>query len=149
MLDANQANEAITTLREVLESEPDNARANQLLGAALLQAGQPGAAVFPLESAAEKGLAQQDATASLLLARAYLQLERPPDAIHALDRVIEGAPDHTAALRLRAEAKLQANQAAEAIADTQRLVALAPDDFSAAVMNAGALAMAGRTGPSV
>jgi len=145
MLDASQTNEAITTLREVLESEPDNARANQLLGAALLQAGQPGAAVFPLESAAEKGLAQQDATASLLLARAYLQLDRTPDAIHALDRVIEGAPDHTAALRLRAEAKLQANQATDAIADTQRLVTLAPDDFNAAVMNAGALAAAGRS----
>ena len=144
LLDAGQANEAITTLREVLESNPENAQANHLLGAALLQSGQPGAAVFPLESAAEKGLTQQDAGASLLLARAYLQLQRNADAIHALDRVIEGAPDHTAAIRLRAEAKLQANQAAEALADTQRLVALAPDDFSAAVMNAGVLAVAGR-----
>lgn len=145
MLDTGQANEAVTTLREVLESNPENVQANQLLGAALLQAGQPGAAVFPLEAAAEKGLAQQDATASLLLARAYLQLQRVPDAIHALDRVIEGAPDHAPAIRLRAEARLQANQAAEAIADTQRLVALAPDDFGAAVMNAGALAAAGRS----
>lgn len=145
MLDAGQANEAITALREVLESEPDNAQANRLLGAALLQAGQPGAAVFPLESAAEKGLAEQDATASLLLARAYLQLQRTADAIHALDRVIEGAPDHTAALRLRAEAKLQANQPSDAIVDTQRLVTLAPDDFGAAVMHASALAAAGRS----
>ncbi len=145
LLDAGQANEAVTSLREVLEQDPENAQANQLLGAALLQAGQPGAAVFPLESAAEKGLAQQDASASLMLARAYLQLQRNDDAIRALDRVIESAPDHTAAIRLRVEARLQANKAAEALADTERLVALSPDDFGAAVMNAGTLDAAGRS----
>ncbi len=146
LLDAGQANEAISTLREALEGDPDDVAANQLLGLALLQAGQPGAAVFPLEKAAETALARKDANPSLVLAKALLHLQRGADAVRALDRVIEAAPDHTGALRLRAEARIQANQSAEALADTQRLVALAPDDFSAAVMNASVLAASGRPG---
>lgn len=144
LIDAGQPNEAVATLREVLESDPENAQANLLLGAALLQYGQPGAAVFPLEKAAEKGLAQQDAGASLLLVRAYMKLKRSADAIRALDRVIEGAPDNTAALQLRVKVKLEVGRAEEALADTQRLIALAPDDFNAAGLNATALADAGR-----
>lgn len=144
LLDAGQANEAIATLREALESDPDDVAANQLLGVALLQAGQPGAAVFPLEKAAEKALAENDANPSLVLAKALLHLQRGTDAVRALDRVIAALPDHTGALRLRAESRIQANQSADALADTQRLVALAPEDFSAAVMNASVLAASGR-----
>lgn len=142
--DTGQYAQSVEPLRAILAEQPDHLEANYLLGAALVQTGQPSAAIWPLQKAADQELADHKTRAAMLLATALLQTQSYDDAIRSLGRVLEIDPDRVPALRIRVEANLTASHPEEAVQDAERVVALQPDDYSAAVMRAASYAAAGR-----
>jgi len=135
--EAGQFHESIEPLRAILEEQPENARANELLGAALFQTGQPSVAVYPLEKAArDPGHA---VSAGLLLARVYLATDAFENAVRAADQVLAVKPDLPAAVYVRGHANLGAGKHEDALVDAERLVQLTPDEYQALLLRAAIL----------
>lgn len=136
--ESGRFSESIEPLRAILAESPDLPEANHRLGVALVQTGQPGQAVGPLEKSAGSG--EFAVTSGLLLASAFLSLNAQDDAIRVASKVLEADPQRAAALRIRAQAQLGAGRKAEALGDAQQLVALLPDDTQAAILLGSILA---------
>ena len=128
---------SIEPLRAILDRAPDQAEANVLLGAALLQTGEPSLAVLPLERAARSPERATDAAA--LLVAAYLATEAWEEATSATDRVLAARPDDAAALYARGHARLALGEPERALADADHLVAVQPDGYSGLFLRAAVL----------
>jgi cytochrome c-type biogenesis protein CcmH/NrfG len=94
--------ETVERLRVLVDQDPSRPQTNLLLGVALLRTGEAGLAVWPLRKAAESP--EYAVNGNLLLARAMLDSRTAPDAIKAVDRVLEIEPEHVNALTLRVQA---------------------------------------------
>jgi tetratricopeptide (TPR) repeat protein len=136
--DVGQFADSVDPLREVLAEAPDHGEANQMLGMALIQTGQPSLALFPLQRATQDP--EYAVSAGILLATTALQLQSYEEAIRAADQVLQIDPDRVAALQVRAHANIGANRYDDAVADTAHLVELNPDDYTSRLMHAVALA---------
>ncbi len=121
----------------MLDTAPDHAEANVLLGAALLQTGEPSLAVLPLERAARSPERATDAAA--LLVAAYVATEAWEEAISAADRVLAARPDDAAALHARGQARLALGDGEGALADADHLVAAQPDGYPGLFLRAAVL----------
>lgn len=86
----NEAAEAIRYLSEAVKSDETHALAQARLGACLLAVGRPDDALLHLEAGAKH--MPDSGGAALNLARLYLMLDRPADALAELDRTF-GAVD--------------------------------------------------------
>ncbi len=107
--------EALSTMRVLVERSPDDPETQRIYGEALIAAGQPSLAVWPLvEAMKDPGEA---IPAGLMLARAQLAGGSGADAIATATRVIEIDPDNPVAYLLRARAHLSQNMEEETIAD--------------------------------
>jgi tetratricopeptide (TPR) repeat protein len=128
---------SIPLLRKLLDEDPSQAEANFLLGVALSRTGQLGLAIWPLRKATESPEFAFDA--GMLLARAMLDSRTPSDALEAVDRVLQIAPDNVNALVLRVQAKLALGDTEAGLADIDRVLELDPDNLAVLVPRVTAL----------
>lgn len=126
LITAGRPSEAIPHLREAATAIPP-ARFN--LGAALLQTGQRVDGIAELESflRAEPGLATSR-DARLLLARAYVELERTADAIAILQPLVTGSTSDYAAHGLMAESLIAAGRFSDAVPHYESYLRSQKDD---------------------
>jgi DNA-binding winged helix-turn-helix (wHTH) protein/TolB-like protein/Flp pilus assembly protein TadD len=85
LFDARQYDEAIRESREILRLEPNNSRANQVLGMALTQKGQFTEAIAALENAADKGGEFGRPKALTQLGYTYALAGRKADALRVIE----------------------------------------------------------------
>jgi len=121
----------VVPLRELLETNPGDPELNHLYGVALLGAGRPELAIWPLRKAAQE--ADRAIEDGLLLSQALLRGGSAADAAQELLRVLELAPDRADVARLLLQARLKARQNEEALEAAARVLALEPDDPEALV----------------
>jgi tetratricopeptide (TPR) repeat protein len=136
--DSAQFEASIDPLREILAEHPDHGEANQLLGVALIQTGQPSLAIWPLEKASRDP--EYTVSAGMLLASTAITLRGYEDAIRAVDRVLEVDPERETAVLLRAQALLAAGRHEESLASIEKLVALSDGSYTALLMQGTVLA---------
>jgi predicted Zn-dependent protease len=122
----NRFEESLEGLRTLMDEDPTDPEVNYLLGKALMNAGEPSLAIWPLRRAVESSKYAFDA--GMLLARATLDSRTPEDAIGAVDIALAAEPDNVEALALRAHANLKAARHADALADVGRAVELDSDN---------------------
>ncbi len=138
--------EAIETLRSLLETEPNHADANLLLGQTQLALGQPALAIWPLELATRS--AEQAPVANLALGAAFLQLAQFESALEAVDRTLAtenlALQTRLGALRLLAAIHLEQEDYEAVIADVDQLLEAAPEDPAGLALRANALLGLGR-----
>jgi protein O-GlcNAc transferase len=115
---------AIGLYRQLAVKAPRDFRLQHLLGVALLQGGDPAAALTQIDIA----LAIQTDAADAWLHRgvALFDLQRLADAVESYDRAIALAPGYGNAFNNRANALLGMDRVAEALADYDRALALQP-----------------------
>lgn len=140
--EAGRFQESIAPLRETLARDPEDPRANLLLGVALLQTGEPRSAVAPLERA--RALPEQRVVAGLLLTSTLTVLQAHEQAIAVASELLASDPALDAARRLRAVALLAVRRPEEALVDAEWLVRTASADTELRLLRARALADAGR-----
>ena len=129
--------DAISSLREMLDENPDDPQLNHLYGLSLLSTGRPALAVWSLRKASEnEEFAVRD---GLLLSRALMRGGSAEDAVAAASRVLEVEPDNMEALRLRLEANLGAMKNVDALADIELILEIEPDDLETHVARIRAL----------
>jgi tetratricopeptide (TPR) repeat protein len=137
-----QPDAALVIVREVLKDDPENPRANFLLGIGLLQRGEGTSAIFPLRRAVKEEQFAVDA--GLLLARTFAATQNLEEAESAATTVLERQPDNTDALGVRAQTRIHLNQFDTAIADIDHMLRITPDDPKLLLAKAGALDSAKR-----
>jgi predicted Zn-dependent protease len=121
----------VAPLRELLEASPEDPELNHLYGVALLGAGRPELAIWPLRKAAQE--ADRAIEDGLLLSQALLRGGSAADAVQEVLRVHELAPDRADVARLLLQTRLKARQHEEALEAAALVLALAPDDPEALV----------------
>ena len=107
--------EALATMRTLVERSPDDPTTQRIYGEALIAAGQPSLAVWPLVRAMKDP--DEAIPAGLMLTRAQIAGGSGADAIETATRVIEIDPENAVAYLLRARAYLSENMEEETIAD--------------------------------
>lgn len=120
MLRESRFRDAISELRDVLDTHPDHARANFLLAVGFIRTNQGTLAVWPLE----KAFADPEfrVRAGLQLGNLHLALNNPTDAASVATRLLEAAPENAEAHRIRARAYLADKRFDEAIRDAEWLI---------------------------
>lgn len=118
--------EALSTMRQLIERHPDDPHTQRLYGEVLIATGQPSLAVWPLSRAMKDP--EETIPAGLLLARAQLAGGSDADAIKTATRVIDLDPDNAMAYLLRARAHLSQNMEEETIADIDAAIARGVED---------------------
>jgi tetratricopeptide (TPR) repeat protein len=140
--DEGKAGETLEELTELSRIRIDDPEVNYRLGLAMIAAGRPTEAVFPLHKAADDS--EFAVPAGILLASTLARTENHAEALRAADKVLERDPEHEAALLLRASSAVQLHDGAAALAAAEKLVAKSPDNEGFALVHAAALAEAGR-----
>jgi tetratricopeptide (TPR) repeat protein len=140
--DEGKAAETLDELTELVERHAENPELNYRLGVAMLAAGRPTEAVFPLHKAAATD--EFAVTAGIVLSSTLAQTNNHADALRAADRVLERDPEHEAALLLRATSAVQLHDGAAALASADRLIEKAPENKNFRFVRASALAEANR-----
>ncbi len=133
---------AIEPLREMLDEQPDDAELNYRYGVALNRTQSSRISVWALRKAAEDP--EWATRARLELASAAIRSGHWDEAIEHTSVLLEGQPDHVAALMLRGMAYLNdADQADSALEDFETLLDLDPENLSAQASRAQALLQLG------
>ena len=114
LAEASRTEEAVSVFEEVLEANPQDARAHAGLGAAYLRSQQYAQALGPLEKAVE--LDPSGARARLNLAMAYENMDRIEDSLREYEAFVTLAPNDPSAARVselveRARSALEERQA--------------------------------------
>lgn len=122
---AGQLDQAIAIYRQTLKVDPRHADALHLMGLALLQAGDPTAAVRPLERAVK--VLGDRAPYHLNLAEAYRQTGKPAKARQHYERALALEPENPGALNNLAGLHLGAGRSDEAADLFRRLAAARPE----------------------
>jgi tetratricopeptide (TPR) repeat protein len=135
--DQGKAAETLEELTELRASHGRNAELAYRLGLAMVAAGRPTEAVFPLHEAAESD--DFAVSAGLLLSSTLTNTGNHAEALRAADRVLEKDAEHEAALLLRATAATQLHDGTVAIDAADRLLAKAPDNRNYQFVRAAAL----------
>jgi type IV pilus assembly protein PilF len=132
-----QADLAAEAFRKALDEEPKNPEFLNNYGAFLLNQGKYADAVPILEKATQDPLYSTPQYAWTNLAAAYRGLQRPQQAVVALQKALYFKPGYPPALLLWAEMEYQDHEVSEAYGHLQEILAEEPD-------NAEALLLAGR-----
>ena len=135
---AGQYEESIDLLAPYLQSNPADAEAQYLYGAALTRVSRPSEAQWPLREA----MRDPDwvVAAGLVLANNGIVTQNYHSALRAANAVLEVEPDNLMALQLRASAHIVSRRGyEEALEDADRLLELDPDHPDAGVLRAIAL----------
>ena len=137
LLDEGRVDEAVQAIEKALDQTPDDHVLNQLYGEALMAAGHPSLAIWPLRRAAESP--EGGPLDRLLLAKAHLAGGSSDDAIAVVDRLLEDHPGLIEAMEVRINAQWSLNRAALAVGDIETLLEHKPDDFFMRVRYIGIL----------
>jgi tetratricopeptide (TPR) repeat protein len=140
--DQGRAAETLDELAALRARHGENAEISYRLGLAMIAAGRPTEAVFPLHDAAESD--EYAVQAGLLLASTLASTNNYAEALRAADRVLARDAEHEAALLMRATAATQLHDGAVALETAERLVAKAPENQNYRFVHAAALAEAER-----
>jgi tetratricopeptide (TPR) repeat protein len=135
--DQGKAAETLDELTELRSRHTRNPELAYRLGLAMIAAGRPTEAVFPLHEAAETD--DYAVSAGLLLSSTLANTGNHAEALRAADRVLEKDAEHEAALLLRATAATQLHDGVVALDAADRLVAKAPDNRNYRFIRAAAL----------
>lgn len=135
--DEQRFQDSIPVLREALSETPDDPEANYLLGLALLQTGEPSAALWPLRRAARSE--ERGVEAGVVLAQTLGATQNYEESESVASAVLEREPDHREAIAARAHALLRQSRYEDALADIDRLRGLQPDDMKLLLVRAEAL----------
>jgi len=100
---------------------------NLAYGAALLSAGQPSLAVWPLQKAAKEP--KHASQAGLLLAQAQAATDSHAEAISTLDVILALDPENLTAIRLKVTSLLDSRQPELALESVEIGLEIAPDDL--------------------
>jgi len=117
--------DTLAPLARMVDADPDNPVLNRLYGVALMETGDFGLAVWPLQKAARAEESGQQ-VAVLLLARAFMMSGNYDDGLAKALEVLETDPDSIEALSLAVQGRLSLNLEAEALADIEVLMELEP-----------------------
>ncbi len=135
---AGRYEESLEPLRELMETRPEDPEVHYLYGVALLRAGGPSLAHFPLQRAMED--AEWLVPAGITLASGAIATHNPDTAVEVLGEVLEAEPDNVQALVMRANARiLTRRQYEEALIDADRVLELDPDNLPVLPFRAVAL----------
>jgi len=140
--DEGKAAETLGELTELAEQHPDNPELNFRLGIAMIAAGRPTEAVFPLHKAAESD--EYAVPAGIVLASTLAQTTNHAEALRTADRVLERDPENEAAMLIRASSAVELHDGTTALESADRLIEKAPDNHSYRFVRAAALGEAGR-----
>lgn len=137
LLGAGKIREGLDRMREAVEAHPEDASIQMRYGQALISAGQPSLAVWPLSRA----FRQPDhvISAGLLLARAQMWGGSGIDAVKTATRVLEADPKNEAALMIRVEAHLSERVEERALEDLELLAAITKNPDSVEFLRLDAL----------
>jgi tetratricopeptide (TPR) repeat protein len=124
MMSESRFDAAIAELREILDTDPEHARANFMLAMAFQRTNQATLSVWPLEKAFNDPEFQ--VRAGLQLGNLHLALSNPTDAARVATRLIEVAPENTEAHRIRARAYLADKRFDDALVDAEWLIETEP-----------------------
>jgi tetratricopeptide (TPR) repeat protein len=121
---------SIEPLRKLLDERPDDPEVQFRYGTALIAAGDPGFAIWPLKKAIESP--EWLARAGMPLAGVLISSGAHDEAIEILGRIIEQNPDQIDALLLRAHARVLSRRHYEdALADADHVLAVDPENVDA------------------
>ena len=118
--------EALSILAEMLEANLQDPELNYLYGLTLIETGEPGLAIWPLQRAVDS--ASWAEPGGLLLARAFMTSGNYEDGLATVLEVLRLNPDNVAGLSLAVQARLSLNLEADALPDIERLIALEPNN---------------------
>jgi len=119
---------SLEPLRELLATRPDDPEVQFRYGTALSQLGEVSMAQWALMRAMESP--KWTERAAFALAEVALATRNWPQAIEALNTVLESDPDHVSALVMRAGIFVQSRtQYEEALGDTDRVLELDPENI--------------------
>ncbi|HPG25276.1 MAG: tetratricopeptide repeat protein [Spirochaetaceae bacterium] len=117
--------EGLEKMRALVDANPDDPDIQMHYGEALIAAGQPSLAVWPLSRAMRDP--DHLVPAGLLLARAQVWAGSAADAIQTATRVLDADAENKDALLIRIEANLRENMEERALEDLDRAEALGLD----------------------
>lgn len=133
-LAAGQYRQALDHANQVLAAYPDNASALLIAGIAAVRLGEPEVALEPLEAfivlRKDQPMAGVDSaleTAYYFLGESYVKLNRPGDAISALDAALSISPTDADALHQRGRAYQASDQPEKALEQYHQAVRFVPD----------------------
>lgn len=129
--------EALESMRELVERNPGDPEAQRVYGEALVAAGQPSLAVWPLAQAMKDP--DEAVAAGLMLARAQLAGGSGADAIATATKIIEMDPENAAAYMVRARAHLDQKMEEKTIADLDAALERGIEDDSVELVRLYAL----------
>jgi len=136
-VDRHNYQQAIASLEQAIQLDPQQAKPLIMLGQIYLQDGEAAKAIQALESACE--LIPDEAEPWLLLAKAYWEAGDLPKAAARAERAVTLAPSRIEPLIIRGEIALQENNPKGAQTRAQAALHLQPDDPSALVLMARSL----------
>jgi tetratricopeptide (TPR) repeat protein len=137
MLGAGQVEEALETIREELDRDPDRYDLQLAYGRVLVLRGEHNLAIWPLREAARDP--EFEVPALLMLAQSQVAIGNGEEALRAINLVLESDPDNREALIMRIEAHLEAMALEDALLDSEHLLDLFPDDSRILLARARAL----------
>ena len=116
--------ESVPLLARLVDQDPENPEVNRLYGIALIQTGEYGLAVWPLQKVLRSP--EADTSSALLLAQAFMMSGNYEDGLSTVLTVLEKSPKNVPALSLAVQARLSLNLEAEALPDIAQLMDLEP-----------------------
>jgi tetratricopeptide (TPR) repeat protein len=140
--DAGKAAETLAELELLSREHTDSPELDYRLGLAMVAAGRPTEAVFPLHKASASD--EFAVPAGILLASTLMNTDNAAEALRAAERVLERKPDNEAALLLKASAAAQVHDGALALETAEHLLSMSPDNTNYQFLRATALAELGR-----
>jgi len=136
--------EGLDTMRLAVDAHPEDASIQLRYGQALISAGQPSLAVWPLSRAIRDP--EHLVPAGLVLARAQSWAGSGLDAVRSATRVLEADPDNEEALLIRIGAYLSHNLEEGALEDLDHLDGITEDPTAAVMLRLDALLGLAREG---
>jgi len=140
--DAGQAAGTLDAYTELANRHPDHPEVNFRLGIAMMAAGRPTEALFPLHKASEDETLA--VPAGIVLASALAQTANYAEALRAAERVLERDAENEAALLMRTSSAIELHDGKVALEAAEKLIAKSPDNPSYRLARAAALAESDR-----
>jgi tetratricopeptide (TPR) repeat protein len=140
--DQGKAAETLGAYGELAERHPEHPEVNFRLGIAMIAAGRPTEALFPLQKAADtESLA---VPAGIVLASTLAQTSNHAESLRAAQRVLERDAENEAALLILTSSAIELHDGKLALESADKLLAKSPDNTNYRLAHAAALGESGR-----
>jgi tetratricopeptide (TPR) repeat protein len=126
---SGQYDRAEAMLRPIVSAQPDNAKANYLLGVALIEQNKIDEAGQEFSKAAALSYAPDQVKVGL--GRVYLQRQQNDQALAALNEAVAANPDNVDAYLYRGIAHANRSEFKESVQDLEKVIQMQPDNAKA------------------